>query len=150
MTFYFLFFSSSNFGGGGRDCTLNFTPSLSGFSKFEINFISKKKFMFEQFLNGIFMMFFEGIFIILNPVFWFTIYLRQMMPGTSPRLDIGIECTGSSFTCKIRAPLISVEASSSGILALIWICMGSSSLIGTYISVTSSPPSTNLNVKTSP
>lgn len=45
--------------------------------------------MLEQFLKGMFMAPFEGILIILNPVFSFTISLRQTMLGTSPLLLMG-------------------------------------------------------------
>ena len=67
----FYFFISSIFGWLGLFVvTLSRTPSESGLdSSLDNNFTSKKKLMFEQFLNGIFIVPFEGIFIILNPVF---------------------------------------------------------------------------------
>lgn len=152
IVFYFLNLSSYILGWFGLlVVTRSLTPSESGFaSSRDSSFTSKKKLMFEQFLNGIFIAPLEGILMILNPVFSFTIYLRQTMLGTSPRLLIGNTSGVKLSTCRIKSPLISVDTSSSGMLALIMIGRGSFSLMGTSMCVTSSPPSTNLKVKTSP
>lgn len=80
--------------------------------------------MLEQFLKGMFMAPFEGILIILNPVFSFTISLRQTMLGTSPLLLMGSTSGEKLSTWRIRLPLMSVDASSYGMLALIMMDMG--------------------------
>lgn len=91
ITLYFFDFSSSNFIAGWFGITFSFTPSESVFyPSFPKSFISKKKFMFEQFLNGIFIMFLLGIFIIFCFVPKFYISFMQIICGTSPRLLIGI------------------------------------------------------------
>jgi len=75
----------------GKCKTFIFTPSLSGLSKSRPTiFTSKEKFMFEQFLKGIFMMPLLGIFMILTPDFLSYSSLRQMIWGTYPLLMIGM------------------------------------------------------------
>lgn len=63
------------------------------------------------------MMFLLGILMILNPVVSFTISFKQIMLGTSPRQDMGIVIGENSSICKVKVPLISVETSSSGMVA---------------------------------
>lgn len=122
---YFLTRSSSIFGWFGFDVTLNFTPSESGFaSSLDNSLTSKKKLMLEQFLNGMFIVPLDGIFIILKPVFSFTISLRQTILGTSPLLFMGRTRGAKLSTCRIMLPLISVDDCSSGMLAFTMIGMG--------------------------
>lgn len=70
IVFYFLPLSSS-FGWFGLPVAIrSLTPSESGFvSSLDKSLTSKKKLIFEQFLKGMFIVPFDGIFMILNPVF---------------------------------------------------------------------------------
>jgi hypothetical protein len=92
--------------------------------------ISKEKFMFEQFLNGIFIIPLLGIFIMRAPDCLSSSYFKHTICGTSPLLIIGTISGSSSSICSYKTPLISVETYSSGILALTKIVVGSPSLIG--------------------
>ena len=74
----------------GRWRTFIFTPSLSGLSISRPTiFTSNEKFIFEQFLKGIFIIPLLGILIILTPDFLSSNSLRQIIWGTSPLLIMG-------------------------------------------------------------
>lgn len=110
IVFYFLF-RSSYFGWLGLPVAIrSLTPSESGFvSSLDKSFTSKKKLIFEQFLKGIFNVPFDGILIILNPVFWLTISFKHIILGTSPRLVIGKVNGVKSSIWSVKVPLISVD-----------------------------------------
>lgn len=111
MVFYFFILSSSILGWFGLFVViLKRTPSESGLvSSLDKSFTSKKKFIFEQFLKGMFIVPLEGILIILNPVFSLTIYFKHTMLGTSPLLVIGKTKGRKLSICKVKTPLISVD-----------------------------------------
>ena len=90
--------------------------------------------MFELFLKGIFMEPLLGILMIFMPERLYSNSFRQIIWGTSPRLKMGKVKGVRSSTCSSREPDISVDTSSSGMLALTKRFMGSLSLRGISIS----------------
>lgn len=136
------------YGGACWWSTLIRTPSASGFSRSLPTILtSKEKLMLEQFLKGIFMIPLLGILIIFTPVALSSSSFRQTICGTSPLLCMDMTKGANSSICNSRTPLISVDTSSSGMLALMKTVIGSPSFIGSSISATSSPFSTALTVK---
>ena len=96
--------------GGWFRRTFTFTPSVSGFYiSLPTILTSNEKLMFEQFLNGIFIVPLLGILIILVPDLLSSSSFRQMIWGTSPRLIIGRTKGERSSTCSSKVPEMSVE-----------------------------------------
>jgi len=90
--------------------TFILTPSLSGLSiSRPIILTSNEKFIFEQFLKGIFIIPLLGILIIFTPDFLSYNSFKQIICGTSPLLWIGIIKGVRSSIWSSNKPLISVD-----------------------------------------